>query len=200
MQFYTYMWLREDGTPYYIGKGKAHRAFYDLDHNIHCPRERERILVEYHRVEVDALFAEMFFIAYFGRIDLGTGCLRNLTNGGENMQGISPVSRKKQGDKLRGIPRPAYVRKAIGDAHRGKSYHTLEFRQRLSVLMKGKPAWNKGKVGIYSEATLQKMRKPKSEEHKAKMSHNGMLGKRHSEETLQKMRKPHKRKLLEEAA
>jgi hypothetical protein len=36
--------------------------------------------------------------------------------------------------------------------------------------MLGKTAWNKGKTGIYSEKTLEKMRKPKTEEHKKKIS------------------------------
>ena len=31
------------------------------------------------------------------------------------------------------------------------------------------PSWNKGKKGIYSEETLNKMRKPKSEAHKQKL-------------------------------
>ena len=36
--------------------------------------------------------------------------------------------------------------------------------------MYGKPAWNRGKYGVYSEETLCKMRKPKSEEFKRKVS------------------------------
>jgi hypothetical protein len=25
--FYTYMWLREDGTPYYVGKVRKHSVY-----------------------------------------------------------------------------------------------------------------------------------------------------------------------------
>jgi hypothetical protein len=81
--FYTYFWLRENGTPYYVGKGTGIRAYYTRSHHVCCP-DRKRIVVQEHLTEADALVAEKFFISLFGRIDIGTGCLRNLTDGGEN--------------------------------------------------------------------------------------------------------------------
>ena len=80
MIFYTYMYLREDGTPYYIGKGARNRAF--RPHRTGVP-PKDRILIEPHTSEADALESEKFLIAYYGREDLRTGCLLNLTNGGE---------------------------------------------------------------------------------------------------------------------
>lgn len=85
--FYTYLWLRENGIPYYVGKGKEQRAYRRSQHRVKCP-PRERILVEYHASEQDAFAAEIFLIAYYGRIDLGTGCLRNLTDGGDGCSGL----------------------------------------------------------------------------------------------------------------
>ncbi len=41
--YYTYAYLREDGTPYYIGKGKSGRINSSL-HTIHLPTEKERII------------------------------------------------------------------------------------------------------------------------------------------------------------
>lgn len=84
--YYTYLWLREDGSPYYVGKGRwqkhGQRAF-----RLGCPT-LDRIIIQEHPTEDDAFFAEKFFISYFGRKDIGTGILRNLTDGGEGPGGI----------------------------------------------------------------------------------------------------------------
>ncbi len=78
--FYTYLWLREDGTPYYVGKGRRNRA--SAQNRVVSPPPKERILIEPHTSEADAFESEKFLIAYYGRLDIGTGCLRNLSDGG----------------------------------------------------------------------------------------------------------------------
>lgn len=82
--FYTYLYLREDGTPYYAGKGKGRRAFKKHSH-ISVPSDRERILLQDMDSESEAIEAEKFFISYYGREDLGTGCLLNMTCGGDGV-------------------------------------------------------------------------------------------------------------------
>src|SRR5208337_1870841 len=83
MGFYTYMWLREDGTPYYIGKGEGGRGFTSKAHKIHRPKDDARILVQYWSDEETAFEMEKYYIRLFGRRDNGTGILRNLTDGGD---------------------------------------------------------------------------------------------------------------------
>ena len=81
--FYTYLWLREDGTPYYVGKGTGRRAFTKHYHR-QCPPPKGRTVIYPAESEADAFETEIALIWYYGRKDLGTGCLRNLTDGGEN--------------------------------------------------------------------------------------------------------------------
>ena len=88
--FYTYVWLRTDGTPYYVGKGKGDRAYTNESHRVHRPEQRDRIVIYPAQSEAEAFETEIDLIWYYGRKDLGTGCLRNLTDGGEN----PPKSRK----------------------------------------------------------------------------------------------------------
>lgn len=84
--YYTYLWLRTDGSPYYVGKGKGRRAYTSfVGHR--PPQDRSRILVQEFPSESDAIQAEILLIAYYGRRDLGTGCLRNCTDGGEGLSG-----------------------------------------------------------------------------------------------------------------
>jgi hypothetical protein len=89
--FYTYLWLREDGTPYYAGKGIGNRAFIKDSHRVPPPKDKERIIIQEFECEVDAFLAEKFLIAYYGRKDLKTGCLINRTEGGTG--GAHPVSK-----------------------------------------------------------------------------------------------------------
>ena len=100
--FYTYMWLREDGTPYYIGKGKNGRAFTSRAHSVKRPPTKERIVIYPAESEINAFETEIALIWYYGRKDLGTGCLRNCTDGGEGTTGKPESSRKRISQALQG--------------------------------------------------------------------------------------------------
>ena len=81
--YYTYAYLREDRTPYYIGKGKGDRIYSTRRRN-KPPKDKSRIIfLKQNLTEEEAFKHERYMIAVFGRKDNGTGILRNLTDGGE---------------------------------------------------------------------------------------------------------------------
>ena len=136
--FYTYFWLREDGTPYYVGKGTKDRAF--VRHRVGNPPSKECILLQEHPSEKDAFEAEKFFIEYYGRIDLGTGCLRNLTDGGEGPSNPSIESRKKMRTaKLGGKRSPESIAKTSASLiGRKKPPRSLKHRANLAAANRGR--------------------------------------------------------------
>ena len=89
--FYTYLWLREDGTPYYAGKGQGKRNTHPHRGGKWKHPPKERIIVQHFDTEEQAFMAERFLIEFYGRKDLGTGCLRNLTDGGDGSLGYKPT-------------------------------------------------------------------------------------------------------------
>jgi len=80
--YYTYAYLRLDGTPYYIGKGRGKRAYSD-NHRIGLPSPDRIKILDYFDVEEDAINEEIRLIKHYGRKDKGNGILRNLTWGGD---------------------------------------------------------------------------------------------------------------------
>lgn len=93
-RFYTYAYLREDGTPYYIGKGTGRRIRCRYKNDIKPPKEESRIIfLKKNLTEEQAFKHEKYMIAVFGRKDMGNGILRNRTDGGQGGTGYTPERR-----------------------------------------------------------------------------------------------------------
>jgi hypothetical protein len=85
--FYTYAYLRKDGTPYYIGKGKGNRAYHKNKNEIKVPPRERVVILKKGLTEEEAYKHEVYLIFVLGRKNIGTGILRNLTDGGEGTSG-----------------------------------------------------------------------------------------------------------------
>jgi hypothetical protein len=166
--FYTYMWLREDGTPYYVGKGSGDRAFRSDS------LPKDRILIQDFPSEADAFEAEKFLIAYYGRKDLKTGILINMSEGGNappSREGSHPEFSEEHRRKLaesnkrrKGKYSQETLRK-LREAALGK-VPSVETRRKMSEASKGRR---------HSEADLIKMSLSQkgrvlSEDHRRKLS------------------------------
>ncbi len=184
--FYTYMWLREDGTPYYIGKGRGCRAYspHRKDGRLRPPADNQRIIIQECLSEKDAFAAERFLIAYYGREDLRTGCLLNLTAGGEGTSGWIPTESfiEKIRAQMQGRVLTAAHKQRISLAHKGraKSHEAVEASRKARTGTKQLPdhaARSRTAFlgGHHTEEAKEKIRR-------------ALLNRKFSEETIERMR------------
>jgi len=139
--YYTYAYLREDGTPYYIGKGKGKRINERQHNRINLPAKERRIYLKQNLTEAEAFRHEIYMIAVFGRKDLRTGILQNQTNGGEGGSGVimKNDTKRKISEKLKGREISDKTRKRLSDALKGNKNgqgnkgikHSSQFRENL---------------------------------------------------------------------
>jgi len=147
---YIYKHIRLDtNVVFYIGKGtntngKYKRAYSSDRTNLHWHNIVKKygysveIIVE-NLTEKEANQKEVELILDYGRIDLGTGTLVNMTAGGEGVSGVimSEKTRKKIGDAHRGRVHTEQSRKNMSEAHKGHK-PTEETRNKM-ILSRIKP-------------------------------------------------------------
>ena len=157
MDYYTYAFLREDGTPYYIGKGKGKRI-YSRHRRIKPPTDMNRVVyLKQNLTDEEAIRHEIYMIGVYGRKDIGTGILRNGTDGGEGNSGrvMSEETKKKVSDKMKGIKKSEEHRRKLSEAKKGRKYskkHIDSIKEGLSNYDQsgeknpnyGKKWWNNG--------------------------------------------------------
>lgn len=187
------MYLRSRNTkngpahsPYYIGKGRGNRFKHSgKDSRIKPLKDNSNVrFIQENLSNDDAILWEAFWIAEFGRIDLGTGCLRNLTGGGEGTEGRIQTESTKS---------------LISEKKKGAVFDE-KHRSRISDSKKGKAPWNKGRKETRPDV-LENQRNGhlnKSDEEKERLRKNNAekhTGKTHSEKTKKQMSEKKKGKV-----
>lgn len=129
MMYYIYAYLREDYSPYYIGKGSGNRAFSKGKGEIRPPKDKTRIVLLRENLNEDIAFDyETMLIKFFGRKDIGTGTLRNKSEGGKGRSGWKPTNeqranhymkrpewRKIQSERFSGKNNPMFGKRRLGE-------------------------------------------------------------------------------------
>lgn len=200
--FYVYLLLdpRRNYLPFYVGKGKGDRANHHLKYESHAKTNpfKKAVIQKIRRDgketkvmiwaegldEIQAFELEKSLIARFGRRDLRTGILTNLSEGGYGNAGrkFTEEHRRKLSEAAKGRKHTDESKTKISQKRKGV-LASEETKKKLSEVKKGRgtgsanPMYgrcgklhhNYGKEGLSGEK-------------------NGMFGRKHSPETIEKIR------------
>lgn len=176
--YYVYAYVREDSTPYYIGKGKDRRAYQSHKRSNGAdllPKDKSKIVMLHENLsEQEAFDLEKNLILEYGRKDLGTGILQNMTEGGEgnrkagytlwSEEDKQRMSELRKGKKLgpnsvpsplKGVPRSEDTKKKISEANKGRVFGCPKKKSEAAKKRK-KHAWTGKKRPVVTCPHCQK--------------------------------------------
>lgn len=156
MKYYVYeLWDTAKGVPFYVGKGCGKRTYAHTS-KAHLAKtcgnqfkksvirkmlnDNNKPVVKYVFRTDDELLAyatETELILYYGRRDIKTGILTNLTNGGIGSLNPNAESRYKMGSSRRGKKETAAETTLRTSGLKG-FVHTAESRKNMSIAKVGK--------------------------------------------------------------
>jgi len=198
-RFYTYAYLREDRTPYYVGKGTGRRRFISKGKPCATPKDKTRIIfLKQNLTEEEAFKHEIYMISVFGRKDLGTGILYNKTDGGDGAAGRTPWNKGIKncfGDE---------TLKKMSESQKGEKNHnyrksfSIDTRTKMSENQKGEKNNFYGRT--HSKETREKIREKSTgrivtSETREKLS-KIHIGKVVSKDTIEKFRNNFKKNYI----
>ena len=197
--YYTYAFLREDGTPYYIGKGHKGRIYDKSGRPCKYPNDKSKVIILKKNLTEDEAFEhERYMIFIYGRKDLNEGILYNKSNGGEGASGRihTPESIQKMRESKTGENNPSYGKIGENAFHYNKP-HSEETKNKLREVNTGEKSHRYGKK--HSEKTKNKMRKSALGENNSMYGRTGEdnpnYGKPLSQVTKQKLSEINKNKI-----
>lgn len=162
--FYVYgHYIEGQNKPFYIGKGKDKRAYEKYSRSkewkeISCKHKIEIKILHNNLEEDEALQVETKLISEYGRIDIGTGCLINKTDGGDGISG--QVYSDERREKVRKSASRSLLER-LGSEEKVRLYLENQSKTRKRMYDTGQiiPYW-KGKSR--DEATKQKISRTKT--------------------------------------
>jgi ribosomal protein L24E len=151
--FYVYAYVREDGTPYYIGKGSGKRA-WAVHQNARKPIDKSRIIIcENNLSEIGSFALERRLIKWHGLKTQG-GILHNFTYGGPGCEGHAYKRSEKTLVKLRNSKKDLkwyYNINNLEEVSRNRKPRGVEW-----ILGRSPKTKHGGSVGVYDKNRCDK--------------------------------------------
>ncbi len=131
--YYVYRHIRPDkNIPFYIGIGKGRRCWYRSGRNEIWNRivSKNNGAFEYEILSSELTIQQAYekekeFISLYGRLNLGSGSLANMTSGGDGCSGMSDETKGKISKANTGKVRTDEVKQKLGKHRIGKKQSEL---------------------------------------------------------------------------
>jgi len=135
--YYVYLYLTENRTPYYVGMGRGNRCYRHCNSYDAVVPPRELIIILKDGLsQASAWLREEIFISIWGRKCDG-GTLDNKTRGGPGWGGgcpATPERKKKIGDANRGRHLSPQHKRKLSEAKKGKKHKPEHVAKRAKSL------------------------------------------------------------------